>query len=98
VLSFAGSERVSRRLRATVGAFWGRWHLPLPHKTDIIIAMGPPIPVQQVGSLIRCRLELLYVTSVDGYTHSQQIKQHNLLSSCARCSHCWCVCCVWVVC
>ena len=50
VLSFAGSERVSRRLRATVGAFWGRGHLPLPHNTDIIMAMGPPIPVKQVGS------------------------------------------------
>ena len=49
VLSFAGSERVSRRLRATVGAFWGRGRLPLPHKTDIIMAMGPPIPVKQVG-------------------------------------------------
>lgn len=48
MLSFAGSERVSRQLRATVGAFWGRYHLPLPHRTDIIMAMGPPIPVKQV--------------------------------------------------
>lgn len=48
VLSFAGSERVSRRLRATMGAFWGRWRLPLPHKTDMVVAMGPAIPVKQV--------------------------------------------------
>jgi 2-acylglycerol O-acyltransferase 2 len=48
VFSYTGVESLSRRLRATVGIFWGRWGLPLPLKTDLILAMGEPITVDKV--------------------------------------------------
>ncbi len=48
MFDFHGSGRLSRRLRVSLGVFWGRWCLPLPCKTDIIGLVGPPIPVIQV--------------------------------------------------
>ncbi len=49
IFSYTGVESISRRLRATVGVFWGRYGLPLPLKADLIIAMGAPIAVDKVN-------------------------------------------------
>jgi len=48
MFEFWGSRTLSRRLRVSLGVFWGRWGLPLPRKTDIIALVGAPIPVVQV--------------------------------------------------
>ena len=48
MFDFRGSGRLSRRLRVSLGVFWGRWGLPLPRKTDIIALVGAPVPVVQV--------------------------------------------------
>ena len=48
MFDFHGSGQLSRRLRVSLGVFWGRWGLPLPRKTDIIALVGAPIPVVQV--------------------------------------------------
>jgi 2-acylglycerol O-acyltransferase 2 len=34
---------LSRRLRVGLVAFWGRWGLPLPYRTKLVVAVGPPI-------------------------------------------------------
>ena len=49
VFDFRGSGPLSRRLRVSLGVFWGRCGLPLPRKTDIIALVGAPIPVVQVS-------------------------------------------------
>ena len=44
VFSFAGSARLSRRLRASVGIWWGRWGLPcLPRPEHLVVAVGRPV-------------------------------------------------------
>eukprot|EP00884_Botryococcus_braunii_P022379 jgi/Botrbrau1/8825/Bobra.0335s0013.3 len=45
MMSFWGSPRWSRKLRASVGFFWGRWGLPLlPRRHDIYTLVSEPIP------------------------------------------------------
>ena len=47
-LSFAGSKRLSRRLRASIGVWWGRWGLPfLPRKVAMVALVCAPIKVVQ---------------------------------------------------
>lgn len=49
-LSFAGSKRLSRRLRASVGVWWGRWRLPfLPRKVPMVALVCAPIFVQRIA-------------------------------------------------
>lgn len=44
VFSFAGSARLSRRLRMSVGVWWGRWGLPcLPRPVHLVMAVGRPV-------------------------------------------------------
>lgn len=43
MLDFYGSCTLSRRMRAAVGVFWGRWFLPVPRRHDIIITVGRPV-------------------------------------------------------
>lgn len=44
VLSFKGSPRLSRAIRASVGIWWGRWGLPcVPRRVDLVIAVGRPV-------------------------------------------------------
>jgi len=44
VLSFAGSARLSRTLRASVGVWWGRFGLPcLPRRVHLVVAAGRPV-------------------------------------------------------
>ena len=44
VLSFAGSARASRGLRASVGVWWGRAGLPcLPRRVRLVVAAGRPV-------------------------------------------------------
>lgn len=41
VFSFAGSARLSRKLRMSVGVWWGRWCLPcLPRPVHLVLAVG----------------------------------------------------------
>ncbi|CAL8465555.1 g5091 [Coccomyxa elongata] len=47
MLDFWGSCRLSRRLRAAVGIFWGRWGLPIPRCCPIITAVGTPVKVKR---------------------------------------------------
>ena len=54
LLTFWGTEEVSRRWRASVGLFWGAYGLPLPRKHQIITLVGAPIPG-------KCSLECLIV-------------------------------------
>ena len=44
LLTFWGTEQISRKWRASVGLFWGAYGLPLPRKHQIITLAGPPIP------------------------------------------------------
>lgn len=44
MLDFWGSCALSRRARAAVGIFWGRYGLPVPRRHDIIVAIGRPVP------------------------------------------------------
>ena len=44
MLDFWGSCALSRRVRAAVGIFWGRYGLPVPRRYDIIVAIGRPVP------------------------------------------------------
>ena len=47
-LSFAGSKRLSRRVRASIGVWWGRWGLPfLPRKVAMVALVCAPIKVVQ---------------------------------------------------
>jgi hypothetical protein len=44
MLSFWGSAKWSRKLKASVGVFWGRWGLPLlPRRHDIFTLVSEPI-------------------------------------------------------
>ena len=44
LLTFWGTEQISRRWRASVGIFWGAYGLPLPRRDPIITLIGSPIP------------------------------------------------------
>ena len=48
LLSFAGTASLSRRLRASVGVYWGAHGLPLPRKHDIVSLVGAPLPVPRI--------------------------------------------------
>eukprot|EP00441_Pelagodinium_beii_P043660 CAMPEP_0197634762 /NCGR_PEP_ID=MMETSP1338-20131121/10766_1 /TAXON_ID=43686 ORGANISM="Pelagodinium beii, Strain RCC1491" /NCGR_SAMPLE_ID=MMETSP1338 /ASSEMBLY_ACC=CAM_ASM_000754 /LENGTH=359 /DNA_ID=CAMNT_0043206689 /DNA_START=18 /DNA_END=1097 /DNA_ORIENTATION=- len=41
-------QAVSRRLRASIFVFWGRFGLPLPHRANITMLIGPPILPKEV--------------------------------------------------
>ena len=43
ILTYFGSEWLSRKARATVGMFWGWRGLPIPYQHDIITCAGIPI-------------------------------------------------------
>jgi hypothetical protein len=46
VLSFWGFPRLSRRLRVSLGVWWGRFGLPcLPRREEIVMVVCPPIDV-----------------------------------------------------
>jgi len=47
LLGYHGSEWISRKVRATVGLFWGWRGLPLPYRHDLVSCMGLPIKVVQ---------------------------------------------------
>lgn len=47
LLTFWGTEEVSRRWRASIGVFWGAYGLPLPRRHPIISLIGSPIPGAQ---------------------------------------------------
>ncbi|KAK9903270.1 hypothetical protein WJX75_001551 [Coccomyxa subellipsoidea] len=47
MLDFWGSCALSRRLRAVVGVFWGRWWLPVPRRCPIITVIGRPVKVNR---------------------------------------------------
>lgn len=44
MFTFWGPKSLSRWLQVSVGVFWGRYALPLPHRHDIISIVGRPIP------------------------------------------------------
>ena len=44
LLTFWGTESISRSWRMSVGLFWGAYGLPLPRKSQIISLVGAPIP------------------------------------------------------
>lgn len=48
---FGCMEALSRRLRASVFLFWGRFGLPLPFRTNITMLLGPPVQAapEEVG-------------------------------------------------
>ena len=51
VLSFWGFPQLSRRLRVSLGLWWGRFGLPcLPRKEDIVMVVCPPIDVGEARS------------------------------------------------
>ena len=60
LLSFQGWPWLSRKLRAMVGVFWGRWYLPIPRQHDIITLVGSPIHVQQNDSPTKAEVEALH--------------------------------------
>jgi hypothetical protein len=43
MLRCTGSSEWSRKMRASVCVFWGRWGLPLPYKHDIVSLVGTPL-------------------------------------------------------
>ena len=43
-------ERLSRRLRAALVVFWGRFGLPIPFRAPLLTVIGRPIPVPKVNS------------------------------------------------
>jgi 2-acylglycerol O-acyltransferase 2 len=47
VYSYKGLEKLSRRLKAAVGIFYGRAYTWLPYKTDMVVLVGKPIKVRQ---------------------------------------------------
>ena len=50
-LTFAGSARLSRALRASVGVWWGRWGLPcLPRPVDVVLIVCPPVRVGTIAA------------------------------------------------
>lgn len=60
MFTFWGSAWLSRKCRMSVGLFFGRWGLPLPHKCDIVSVLGPPIPVKQVDNPSYQEVDLLH--------------------------------------
>ena len=49
LLTYCGSEWLSRKSRSTVGMFWGWRGLPLPHQHDVICCGGVPIKGEQIS-------------------------------------------------
>ena len=49
LLTFWGTESMSRSWRMSVGLFWGAYGLPLPRKSQIISLVGAPIPGEDFG-------------------------------------------------
>ena len=41
--------RLSRRLRAALVVFWGRYGLPIPFRAPLLTVIGRPIPVPKVS-------------------------------------------------
>ena len=42
--------RLSRRLRAALVLFWGRFGLPIPFRAPLLTVIGRPIPVPKISS------------------------------------------------
>lgn len=53
MFTFWGSAWLSRKCRLSMGLFYGRWGLPLPHKCDIVSVVGAPIAVKQARFSVR---------------------------------------------
>ncbi|CAK0786261.1 hypothetical protein CVIRNUC_009474 [Coccomyxa viridis] len=60
LLTFWGTESISRSWRMSVGLFWGAYGLPLPRKSQIISLVGAPIPVQQVENPTQEQIDELH--------------------------------------
>lgn len=45
---FGVMENLSRKARAGIVVFWGRWCLPIPRRTCITLCLGKPIVVEKV--------------------------------------------------
>ena len=62
-------KRISRLMRLTVTCFWGRWGLPIPRRTPLLVILGKQIDVARNASdLLLQRYQLdLYQNMVDAY-------------------------------
>eukprot|EP00467_Chlorarachnion_reptans_P016485 CAMPEP_0114522530 /NCGR_PEP_ID=MMETSP0109-20121206/20787_1 /TAXON_ID=29199 /ORGANISM="Chlorarachnion reptans, Strain CCCM449" /LENGTH=375 /DNA_ID=CAMNT_0001703745 /DNA_START=42 /DNA_END=1169 /DNA_ORIENTATION=- len=46
--SFGIMEKMSRKLKASILIFWGRWYLPIPRRRNVTLLCGTPIIVDKV--------------------------------------------------
>ena len=44
-------EKISRKLQASLFIYWGRFGLPIPHRTPITMLVGDPIEVPPGGKV-----------------------------------------------
>lgn len=58
MLRCTGSSEWSRKMRASMCIFWGRYGLPLPYRHDIISLVAPPLHGELLCSALvkGCRL------------------------------------------
>lgn len=66
LLSFWGSASLSRKLRASLGLYWGTWVLSLPRRHRIITLVGNPIRGRSSFCLIGACHHLHHLVSACG--------------------------------
>ncbi|KAK9808224.1 hypothetical protein WJX73_010719 [Symbiochloris irregularis] len=64
ILTFRGSEKLSRMCRASIGLWWGWGGLPIPRPHKLITLVGAPIPVQQNDNPKKEEVEALHAKVV----------------------------------
>ncbi len=77
LLTFWGTEEISRKWRASVGLFWGAYGLPLPRKHQIITLAGAPIPGKT--SLHLCQA-ILSCGAVLGCLWPARARKHKIIT------------------
>ena len=60
LLSFVGLPGLSRRLRISVGLFFGVAGTPYPHRPRMLTVVGDPLPVEQCASPTRAQVDELH--------------------------------------
>ena len=60
LLSFVGLPRLSRRLRVSVGLFFGVGGSPYPHRPRMLTVVGDPLPVVQADHPTRADVDALH--------------------------------------
>merc|ERR1712046_403407 len=64
---FGVMEKLSRKARAGMVVFWGRWYLPIPRRTCITLVIGKPIVVEKVDSPTNEEIDAVHTKLLDGF-------------------------------